>query len=270
MSLIPNSRYFEICHQRTVVTGGGSGIGRGVALAIAEAGGTVYVMGRRIEQLEQTVAMKGEAGIIIPVPCDIRDYESVDRAFNQVEEEGAAQALVHAASDVTHMLAEQITPEIFQGAVSTILTGSFHVIQRWGQPLRAQNLEGIALSYSSATCSRESPCIAHSSASKAGLEALTRTIASEWGRFNIRLNVIAPGLFPLSDTHHASYWENEGRRIFEKIPLNRSGSIEEIVGPTLFMLSRGARYMTGEIVIVDGGYHLIQWGTARPEDFGVT
>jgi citronellol/citronellal dehydrogenase len=189
-------------------------------------------------------------------------------AFDEVERDGPAPALVHAASDVKHMLAEQITSEIFQAAAATILTGSFHVIQRWGQPLRSAGLEGVAISYSSASCSRESPAIAHSSATKAGLEALTRTIASEWGRFGLRLNVIGPGLFPLADTHHAGYWENEGKRVFSNIPLGRAGEVDEIVGPTLFLLSRSARYMTGEIVIVDGGYKLLQWRTARPEDFG--
>ncbi len=259
---------FAPCHDRAVVTGGGSGIGRGVALALAEAGCTVYVLGRRIEKLQETAALKGEAGAIVPIGCDIRDWAAVDAAFTRIEAGGAAPALVHAASDVTHMLFEQITPEIFEAAVSTILTGTFHVIQRWGQPLRAGGLPGVAISFSSASCQRESPAIAHSSASKAGVEALTRTVASEWGRFGLRLNVIAPGLFPLSDTHHADYWENEGKRIFERIPLARAGAIEEIVGPTLFMLSRAAAYMTGEIVTVDGGYKLIQWGTARPEDFG--
>jgi NAD(P)-dependent dehydrogenase (short-subunit alcohol dehydrogenase family) len=260
-------RYFSPCHERTIVTGGGTGIGREVALALAEAGGTVYVMGRRAHKLQETAAAKSEAGRIIPVVCDIRDWGSVDRAFSEVEREGPAPAVVHAASDVTHMLAEQITSEIFQAAAATILTGSFHVIQRWGQALRAARLEGVAISYSSATCGRESPAIAHSSATKAGLEALTRTVASEWGRFGLRLNVIAPGLFLLPDTHHADYWQNAGKRVFSHIPLGRSGEVDEIVGPTLFMLSRSARYITGQVVVVDGGFQLLQWRTARPEDF---
>lgn len=268
MSLPHSWTYFEPCHDRVVITGGGSGIGRGVALALAQAGCTVHVLGRRREKLEETAALKGEAGRIIPVPCDIREWSEVDSAFAAVEAEGPAPALVHAASDVTHMLFEQISPDIFAAAVSTILTGTFHVVQRWGQPLRAAGREGVAITFSSASCQRESPAIAHSSASKAGVEALTRTVASEWGRFGLRLNVIAPGLFPLGDTHHADYWENEGKRIFERIPLSRAGRLDEIVGPTLFMLSRAAAYMTGEVVTVDGGYKLIQWGTARPEDFG--
>lgn len=262
-------QYFAPAHERTVVTGGGSGIGRGVALALARAGGTVYVLGRRLEKLEETAALhRGPEGTIVPIACDVRDWSAVCTAFDRVESEGGAPALVHAASDVEHMLAEQITPEIFAAASATILGGTFHVLQRWAQPLRATRQGGVAISFSSATCSRESPAIAHSSCTKAGVEALSRTVASEWGRFNLRINVIAPGLFPLSDTHHADYWQNEGKRIFQRIPLGRAGSIDEIVGPTLFLLSRAAQYITGTILTVDGGYRLIQWGTARPEDFG--
>jgi len=263
----PNSRYFELCHERVVVTGGGSGIGRGVALALAEAGCTVYVMGRRIEKLEETSALKGEAGRIVPVRCDVREWASVDEAFTVVEQEGPAPALVHAASDITRMLFEQITPDIFAAAVQTILTGNFHTIQRWGQPLRAQGSEGVVISYTSASCQRETPAIAHASASKAGVEAMTRTAASEWGRFNLRLNVIAPGLFPFEDTHHASFWEGKGNRVYDRIPLGRAGTMDEIVGPTLYLLSRSARYVTGEIFTVDGGFRLMQWSGARPEDF---
>lgn len=261
--------YFVPAHDRVVITGGGSGIGRGVALALARAGLTVYVLGRRLEKLQQTAALhQGSNGRIVPIGCDIRDWPAVCAAFDKIEAEGAAPALVHAASDVKHMLAEQITPEVFEAAVSSILRGTFHVVQRWAQPLRESRQGGVAISFSSATCSRESPAIAHSSSTKAGVEALTRTLASEWGRFNLRLNVIAPGFFPLSDTHHTDYWQNEGKRVFQRIPLGRPGSIEEIVGPTLFLLSRSARYITGTVLTVDGGFRLVQWSTARPEDFG--
>jgi citronellol/citronellal dehydrogenase len=262
-------QYFVPAHDRVVITGGGSGIGRGVALALARAGLTVYVLGRRFEKLQETATLHhGSAGRIVPIACDIREWSSVGAAFDRIEAEGVAPALVHAASDVQHMLAEQITPEVFDAAVATILRGTFHVIQRWAQPLRKSRTGGVAISFSSATCSRESPAIAHSSSTKAGVEALTRTLASEWGRFNLRLNVVAPGLFPLSDTHHADYWQNEGKRVFQRIPLGRAGSVEEIVGPTLFLLSNSARYITGTVLTVDGGYRLIQWSTARPEDFG--
>lgn len=263
-----NWDYFQPLYDRTVVTGGGSGIGRAVALALAEAGGTVFVLGRRLEKLEETAALGAGPGRIVPIRCDVRDAASVDAAFARIEQDGPAPALVHGASEVDHMLAESITPEIFEAAVATILTGTFNVLQRWAKPLRETRRQGVAISYSSASCGRESPGIAHSSASKAGTEALVRTIASEWGRFGIRLNVIGPGLFPIADTHHAAYWDNEGRHVIDRIPLGRAGRVDEIVGPTLFMLSRSAGYMTGEVVIVDGGFKLIQWHTARPEDFG--
>src|SRR5438132_9793972 len=98
---------FTPCHERTVITGGGSGIGRALALALAELGGTVYVMGRRRGRLEETASLRrGQDGRIVPVVCDIRDWTSVDAAFRQVESDGGpAPALAHAASEVDHMLA---------------------------------------------------------------------------------------------------------------------------------------------------------------------
>jgi NAD(P)-dependent dehydrogenase (short-subunit alcohol dehydrogenase family) len=269
MTLPDQWSLFEPLHERTIVTGGGSGIGRAVALALAEAGGTIYVMGRRAEKLAETAALNRGPGRIVPVPCDIREWDAVDRAFAMADAEGPVPALVHCASDVTHALAEQIDSAMFKGAVDTILNGTFHVLQRWGRPLREAGRPGVAIGFSSASCGRESPANICGSASKSGVEGLCRTMASEWGRFGLRINVVAPGLFPLGDTHHDDYWKNEGKRVFDHIPLGRPGALDEIVGPTLFMLSRAAGYMTGEILTVDGGYRLIQWPTARPEDFGV-
>src|SRR4051812_19655974 len=122
------SRLFLPIHARTVVTGGGSGVGRAVALALAELGGGGFVMGRRLDRLEQTAAQAaGFAGTITPIACDIRERATVDEAFDRVERSGVAQALVHAAAEVYPCPAEKLTVEIFSEAIASQLIGTFNV-----------------------------------------------------------------------------------------------------------------------------------------------
>jgi NAD(P)-dependent dehydrogenase (short-subunit alcohol dehydrogenase family) len=257
------SRLFEPIHQRTIVTGGGSGIGRAVALALADLGGEVFVMGRRLERLAETAAL-ARSGRITPIACDIRDRATVDAAFDQVERGGVAPALVHAAAEVYPCPAEQLTVEVFTAAIASQLTGTFNVLQRWGLALLAAGRHGNAIAYSSALCARETPGISHSSASKAGVESMFRSIAAEWADAGIRLNVIGPGMFPIPGVHHEANWVGE-RAAFvdERVPLGRPGNLDEIVGPTLFMLSPAAGYMTGEVMIVDGGLRLVDFPVPR-------
>ena len=263
------NRLYAPCHSRAVVTGGGSGIGRAVALGLAQLGVDVYVMGRRHERLEETRSLgTGAPGRIVPIRCDIREPDTVSAAFDRVEAEEPAPILVHAAAEVGPMPAERLTPEMFRETISSQLNGTFNIVHRWSQPLIAGGHAGVALAYSSALCGRETPLLAHSSASKAGVESMIRTMASEWGRFNLRLNVIGPGLFPIEGVHHEAIYEGPaGKRVLGNIPLARAGTIDEIAGPSLFMLSRSASYVTGEVFIVDGGLKLLKFVGPAPEDY---
>jgi citronellol/citronellal dehydrogenase len=265
MSVLSIDRLFKPKHRRTVVTGGGSGIGRAVALALAETGGDVFVMGRRMERLQATADLaRGLPGSITPITCDIRDRATVDAAFDAVEKGGCAPALVHAAAEVYPCPAEQLTVEIFTDAIASQLTGAFNVVQRWALALLAAKTEGVAIAYSSALCARETPGISHSSGSKAGVESMLRSMAAEWADAGIRLNVIGPGMFPIPGVHHEANWVGERAAfVTQRVPLGRAGTTDEIVGPSLFMLSPAAGYMTGELVIVDGGLKLVAYPVQR-------
>jgi NAD(P)-dependent dehydrogenase (short-subunit alcohol dehydrogenase family) len=258
-------------YDTAVVTGGGSGIGRAVTVALAERGVDVWVMGRRTEKLDETVALCREHdGDVRAIACDIRDVDAVQAAFAKIGEQAPAQALVHAAAEVWPCAAERLTPEIFGAAVSSQLTGAFNVFHTWARSLIKAEREGTLVCYTSAVCGRETPGLSHSSATKGGIEALIRTWAMELGRYNIRLNAIGPGLFPMETTLTVRDGFYDMEMFRQNVPLGRFGVPDEIVAPTLFMLSTGARYVTGAVLHVDGGLRLRPWFGLTPESLAST
>lgn len=247
---------------RALVTGGSSGIGRDIALMLASAGVEVHVLGRRMEKLEAVVA---EAeGTVIPHAADIRDPQAVDAAFTAAEQAGGpVPVLVNAASGAFLAAAEDISPGGFAAVVGASLNGPFHVLRRWARPLLEAGTPGAAMMVSSALAEREVPGAAHSSAAKAGLEALIRSLAVEWGPRGLRINSLAPGAFS-TEGADAGMWSHRPVHdtTLANIPLGRFGVAEELLGPAAFLLSRAASYVTGATVVVDGGWHL------SPHPFG--
>ncbi|MET0659238.1 MAG: SDR family oxidoreductase [Steroidobacteraceae bacterium] len=260
---------FSPQYERVVVTGAGSGIGRAVALALAEAGCTVFALGRTHSKIEATArALPSGAGRLTPVSCDVRNQAQVEATFDAVERDGGpAQALYHAAADSYRALLEHITLEGFKSVLESRAVGSFNMLQRWARPLLARGLPGAAVLVTSALGSREAPGMAHSSLACAGVNSLMRAAAREWGRFNLRVNVIAPGAFPTAAIEEISA-SAVGQRMLRAAALGRFGDLEEIVGPSVFLLSRAASYVTGEILAVDGGLKLQPWTLLEPGDPG--
>lgn len=252
-------------YDRVIVTGGGSGIGRAVTLALSQRGSDVWIIGRRMEKLEETAELcNGNPGRVNSIRCDIRDIDNVRAAFSEANREGPIQALVNSASEVTPCVAERLTPEIFGEAVSSSLIGAFNVFSVWARTLIKAGKEGSLVAYTSTVNSRESPGLSHSGAVKAGVESLIRTWALELGRYNLRLNAIGPGLFPMTGTHHDDFFNRD--MFIKNIPLGRFGVADEIVGPTLFLLSPAARYITGTVLMVDGGLRLRPWFGFTPDN----
>ncbi|MGW4340147.1 SDR family oxidoreductase [Rhodococcus koreensis] len=242
---------------RAVVTGGGTGIGRDIALMLARAGVTVEIFGRRLAKLEETATMAPGA-TVTPHVVDIRDADQVDQAFTAIELAGGpAPLLVNAASGAFLAAAEDISPKGFQAVVSASLTGPFTVLRRWALPLLDTGMPGSALFISSALAAREVPGAAHSSAAKAGLEALIRSAAVEWGPRGLRVNAISPGAFHTEGADEGMWSDPQvSGAALEQIPLGRFGAPDELRGPIALMLSRAASYITGETMVVDGGWHL--------------
>ncbi len=256
-----NARWsVDFPHERVVITGGGSGIGRAVALELSRIGVDSYVLGRREQMLDETVSMAaGNPGAVRAIRCDVRDPAAVDAAFGVVESDGVATGLLHGAAHVSMMEARSMTPEQFAEVVGSTLLGSFNVVRRWADPLLRDSIGGAAVMMTSNLASRGTPGIAHSSSGKAGVEALVKSLGREWGPFGITLNAIGPGPFPVEKS--AALWSDPKvrERMSKEVALGRYGELREIVAPIMFMLSAGAAFTTGQCLAVDGGMSLSHW-----------
>jgi NAD(P)-dependent dehydrogenase (short-subunit alcohol dehydrogenase family) len=260
-------------HDRAVVTGGGSGLGRAVALALAQAGVEVTVMGRREEPLQETVRLgEGLPGSIHAAPGSVRDEADLDRVFAAAEQRGGpVPLLVHAAAGAFLSRAERISPNGFRSVVDVGLAGAFLTLRRWALPLIDAGQPGVACNVGSALGAREVPGAAHSAAAKAGLEALTRSLAVEWGRYGLRVNVVAPGAVSTEGAEEGMWSDTAVRtRVQGAIPMQRFGTQDEIVAATTFLVSRQASYVTGATFVVDGGWGLRDWAFFAPGDGGVS
>jgi NAD(P)-dependent dehydrogenase (short-subunit alcohol dehydrogenase family) len=248
----------DLLHDRVVVTGGGSGIGQCVALSLAGAGASVYVMGRRAEPLAETARLAADfRGSVVPVRCDVRDDAAVAAAFREVEADGGpAGGLVHAAASPEYRPAREMTVDHFRDVIESTLVGAFNVIHRWGVALLDAEAPGAAVVYTSAIAHRGTPGAAHSSAAKAGIEGLMRTLAREWGPAGVRLNAVGPGFVPVERT--SAMWESGPitEAVLDRTALGRLGEVHEAAGPAVYLLSSAAGYVTGEILVADGGFRL--------------
>jgi NAD(P)-dependent dehydrogenase (short-subunit alcohol dehydrogenase family) len=275
VSAVSRSWTVEVPHERVVVTGGGSGIGRAVTLELARGGVDVIVLGRRMERLAETVSMaEASPGAVIPVVCDIRHVDQVDAAFEQAEahgrqegSSGLATGLVNAAAQVSMLQAKDLTPAEFGNVVNATLLAAYNVVHRWGLPLLDAGVGGSAVLITSSNASMGAPGLSHSSAGKAGTNALVKSLGREWGPYGITLNTVGPGPFPVEKSQAMWADETTRSRMFKEVPLGRYGALGEIVGPIMFFLSSGGGFTTGQVLTVDGGLSLQHW-PLPPEEMG--
>lgn len=248
-------------HDRVLVTGGGSGIGRALTLALAGLGVTTYVMGRTEESLADTATLAADSpGRVVVVRCDLRDEADVEAGFARIEADGGpVQSLAHCAASVYTASARSISVEGFRKVVESTLVGAFITISRFARPLLDSDLDGTVVSLTSNSASAGAAGVAHSGAGKAGLESLTRTLAREWGPYGIRLNAIGPGVFPVENSTEGFSRPEVLEHMQRSTPLGRYGQMDEMVGPILFFLSPLSGYTTGQLLVIDGGRRTLDW-----------
>ena len=237
------------------VTGGGTGITGGVARALAEAGARVALVSRRMEHLEPAAARIREAGgDAFPFACDVRDYAQVERAVAAaLERYGQLDIVVNGAAGNFLCAAAELSPNGFGTVVDIDLKGTFNVCRASFAALKERR--GRILNISATLHYAGTPMQLHVSAAKAGVDALTRNLAVEWGREGIRVNAIAPG--PIEDTEGMQRLvpPQIKERLRRRIPLGRFGRIKDIEDCAVFLCSEAANFINGAIIVVDGG----QW-----------
>ena len=239
------------------VTGGGTGITGGVARALAEAGANVALVSRSLEHLEPAAKAINDAsaGEAFAVAADVRSPEAVQKAIDAtVERFGKIDVLVNGAAGNFLCKAEELSPNGFGTVVDIDLKGTFNVCRAAFEQLKQH--QGQILNISATLHYLGTPMQLHVSAAKAGVDALTRNLAVEWGRHGIRVNAIAPG--PIEDTEGMKRLVPEPikEKLRQRVPLGRFGLIKDIENAAVFLCSDAASYINGAVLVVDGGHWL--------------
>ena len=237
------------------VTGGGTGITGGVARAFAEAGASVALVSRKMDHLQPSAdAINQAGGKAFAVAADVRQPEAVEQAVAQtIEHFGKIDIVINGAAGNFLCAAEELSPNGFGTVVDIDLKGTFNVCRAAFAQLKEHR--GQILNISATLHYIGTPLQLHVSAAKAGVDALTRNLAVEWGRYGIRVNAIAPG--PIADTEGMKRLVPEPvkERIRKTVPLQRFGLIADIEKAAVFICSDAATYINGVVLVVDGG----QW-----------
>ena len=239
-----------------LVTGGGTGICRGIALALAAHGCDVAIISRKIDHLEPTAREIESLGRrSVAVAADVRDPSAVEAAVARTAAElGRLDVLVNGAAGNFLCLAEDLSSNAFGSVVDIDLKGSFHVTKAALPQLRRRG--GVVLNISATLHYLGTPGQLHVAAAKAGIDALTRGLAVEWGGYGIRVNGIAPG--PIAETEGVRrLLAGPARQQIERTtPLGRLGAIKDVADAALFLCSEAASHITGVTLVVDGGLWL--------------
>jgi NAD(P)-dependent dehydrogenase (short-subunit alcohol dehydrogenase family) len=250
-----------------LVTGGGSGLGRALTLALASDGVDVLVVGRTEAKLLETAELAATLpGRVTTAVCDLRDADAVAALFAATED--VPYILVNNAAGAFVAFAEEISPSGWNAVVSSTLNSTFYVSSAWMKARVAQaGGGGVILNVSSATCAGGSPGTVHSGAAKSGVTSMTKSLAAEWGRYGIRVNALEAGAFH-TEGGATQIWSDPSisERIERKVVLGRIADLDEMVQPARFLISPAASYMTGSIVKVDGGWSLNPWLYISPDD----
>ncbi len=252
-----------LADQHIVVTGGGTGLGRAMALRFADLGAAVTINGRRPDPLAETVRDIEEAGGAAEgIQCNVRDYEAVQAFFEEAEDrQGPVTRLINNAAANFLAPTEDISPNGFDAIVQTNLYGSFYCTQACGQRWLERDAEGVVLSIATTYAETGSAYVVPSAMSKAGIVAMTRSLAAEWGSEGIRLNAVAPGPFPTEGAWDRLVPDDDlEQKMRERVPVRRFGEPEELATLASFLLSDLSAFMNGEVVTFDGGEALAAGG----------
>jgi NAD(P)-dependent dehydrogenase (short-subunit alcohol dehydrogenase family) len=248
----------DFADRTVIVTGGGSGIGRAIARRLAADGANVVVAGRTRERLDETVAeIESAGGRGLAVPTDVRDPEAVDALVGAaVDRYGALHGLVNNAAGNFVCPGIDLSPGGWRAVVDIVLNGSFYCTRAAARQFREQGGGGSVLSLIASYAWTGHPGTVHSAAAKAGVLAMTRTLAVELAPIGVRLNCLAPGPTE-TDGAGAALWPTDAdrARVLGSVPAARFADPAEVAGAAAFLLGDHAAYVTGECLTVDGG----QW-----------
>lgn len=254
-SMLPQGTF---AGKTVAITGGGTGLGRSMGKYLLELGANLAICGRRPEVLEQTAREleKQTGGRVLAVPCDVRDPAQIE-AFHEacLQTFGSVEGLVNNAAGNFISPTERLSHNAFNSVIDIVLRGSCQCTLVFGKRWIAERTPAAVLNIVATYASTGSGYVVPSAVAKAGVLALTRSLASEWGKYRIRLNAIAPGPFP-TEGAWSRLMPPQLEGVFkaaERIPLGRVGEHQELANLAAYLLSDYSAYITGDCVTIDGG-----------------
>ncbi len=238
-----------------IVTGGAAGIGKAIALALADEGADVCVADVQLAKAEAVAAAivaKGRKALA--VACDVGDSGQVDRMMNQVVEQlGGLHILINNAGIIAQGPFWQVSDDTWDRIIRTNLSSVFFCSRAAARIMIEQKQGGSIVSMSSIHATLSEPNAGPYTASKGGIEAFSRTMATELAPYNIRVNCVAPGA-TFSELTTPMYTESVVKALFQRVPMKSIAQPEWIASGVTFLASDDARYMTGQVLTIDGGY----------------
>lgn len=248
--------------QSILVTGGGSGLGKGVARHFAQHGATVHIWGRRENVLQETAEeiSQGARGTVHYQAVDVRDSEAVDAAVGDIwERYGPLTGAMNNAAGNFIAQTKDLSPRGFQAITDTVMKGSYNVTHAVGRRWIEQGLTGNILSTLVSWVYTGSPFVVPSAMAKSAVNAMTMSLAVEWAKYGIRLNAIAPGPIPTEFTSVVLSSNKDGQGAMtdiDAVPAGRPGTVEEMGNLAIFLISGACDYITGQTITMDGGQML--------------
>ena len=249
-----------LAEQRILVTGGGTGLGLAMATRFAELGASLVLRGRRTALLSGTANALRErfATSVSTETCDLRDPEAVERMFDRIWTEGPLDVLVNNAAATFIAQTERLSARAVDAILAPTLHGAAYCTVAAGRRWIDAGRGGTVLSILSTSVRTGRAFTVPSAMAKSAVEAMTRSLAVEWGPRGIRLVAIAPGAFPTEATRRQLMpaGRQTGDPTIRRVPAGRSGNPSEMANLAAFLISGGASYINGETIAIDGGAHL--------------
>lgn len=243
-------------NKRILITGGGTGLGKGMAQRFLSLGATVYICGRRKEVLSATQQELRETtgGRIHALPCDVRSADAVDGMIEAIWRDGPLDILINNAAGNFLARTEDLSLRAFDAVIGIVLLGTIHVTMACGRRWLSANHAATVLNITTTYTRTGSAYVVPSATAKAGVEAFTRSLAVEWGNRGIRMNAIAPGPVPTEGAFSRLLPRPELEQLAkQRNPMGRFGTVEELSNLAAFLVSDGCPYINGEVVTMDGG-----------------
>ena len=254
---MPSTQPFSVAGKVALITGASSGFGKHFAKVLAREGARVGLAARRLDALQSLAQeIRSAGGGAAVAQLDVADVASIATAVTAIERElGRIDVLVNNSGTSIVKPTLEYTEQDWDAVVDVNLKGAFFVATEVARRMRGDGRGGSIINIESILSFRQTGHIPAYVASKAGLTQLTKTMALELARYNIRVNGIAPGYFS-TDINRDYLGSEAGAAMIKRIPQRRAGNVEDLEGPLLLLASDASRYMTGTTLVVDGG-HLV-------------